>query len=100
MLNNTIERQNTAGDVAKMKPMGELMTVRRDSKETTTEAGIYVPEKQIESRTTGTVIGVSDQLKDLYEPGCRVLFSRMGGEDIDDDHLVLHQDDVLCIIED
>jgi chaperonin GroES len=93
--------------MAKIRPLGDRVVVKPDSKEETTRSGIIIPETAKEKPQQGTVIAVgSGRLLDngaravteLHE-GDHVLFARYGGTEIilnDETYLVLRENDVLA----
>lgn len=89
-----------------------MLVVRRDDKETMVGA-IHLPSQDVDAPTTGTVIAAGPQVyfKGLPTPksgsiaseciiGSRVAFTKYGGVEWDEQHVILRQEDIMCFIED
>jgi chaperonin GroES len=93
-----------------IRPLGDRVVVRPDSKEEKTRSGIIIPDTAKEKPQQGTVTAVgSGRLLDngkrskmeLHE-GDHVLFAKYGGTEIildDEISLVLRESDILAIFE-
>ncbi|GHO94619.1 10 kDa chaperonin [Reticulibacter mediterranei] len=96
--------------MAKIRPLGDRVVVRPDSKEETTRSGIIIPDTAKEKPQQGAVIAVGNgrlldnggrSVMELHE-GDRVLFAKYGGTEIildDEIYLVLRENDVLAILD-
>jgi chaperonin GroES len=96
--------------MAKIRPLGDRVVVRPDSKEETTRSGIIIPDTAKEKPQQGAVIAVGNgrlldnggrSVMELHE-GDRVLFAKYGGTEIildDEIYLVLKENDVLAILD-
>ena len=93
-----------------IRPLGDRVVVRPDSKEEKTMSGIIIPDTAKEKPQQGTVTAVgSGRLLDngkrsemeLHE-GDHVLFPKYGGTEIildDEISLVLRESDILAVLE-
>lgn len=96
--------------MAKIRPLGDRVVVKPDSREETTRGGIVIPDTAKEKPQEGTVTAVgSGRLLDngvrsemeLHE-GNHVLFAKYGGTEIildDEIYLVLRESDVLGVLD-
>ena len=86
------------------------MVIQRDDQEEKTSGGILLPGSSQEKPTMGTVISVGTGriMKDgsrsemQVKAGDRILFTSYGPDEIklgQDEYLLLHEDDVLAVIE-
>src|SRR5437588_10061726 len=96
--------------MAKIRPLGDRVIAKPDSKEETTRSGIIIPDTAKEKPQQGIVIAVgSGRLLDngarsameLHE-GDHVLFAKYGGTEIildDETYLVLRESDILAVLD-
>jgi chaperonin GroES len=96
--------------MAKIRPLGDRVVVKPDSREETTKGGIVIPDTAKEKPQEGTVTAVgSGRLLDngvrsemeLHE-GNHILFAKYGGTEIildDEIYLVLRESDVLGVLD-
>ena len=96
--------------MAKIRPLGDRVIAKPDSKEETTRSGIIIPDTAKEKPQQGIVIAVgSGRLLDngarsameLHE-GDHVLFAKYGGTEIildDETYLVLRESDILSVLD-
>lgn len=93
-----------------LKPLYDRVVVRRVEAETTTKAGIIIPDKSAEKPTQGEVIAVGDGVVSdtgelralLVKPGDRILFGQYAGSQIKVDGeelLIMKESDILAIVE-
>lgn len=93
----------------KLKPLGDRVLVKPTEKEDARKSGIIIPDTAKEKPQEGKVIAVgsgkvTDEGKVLpmnVKVGDRVLYGKYSGTEIkldDEDHVILHQDDILGII--
>lgn len=90
-----------------VEPIGDRVLVKVLDEETTTPAGIILPETAKEKPQHGIVVAVG---KSLYEEelipvevGDRVMFAKFSGTEIKlegEDHLILDSSDILARITD
>jgi chaperonin GroES len=96
--------------MTKIRPLGDRVVVRPDSKEETTRGGIIIPDTAKEKPQQGIVTAVgSGRLLDNgkrsemeIREGDHVLLARYGGTEIvldDDIYLVLRESDILAVLE-
>ena len=95
-----------------LKPIGDRIIVRRQAAEEKTAGGILLPDTAKNKPQRGEVVAVGPgkgkkdgtraamQLK----PGDQVLFTSWAGDEFEDrrekaEILVMHESDVLCVIE-
>lgn len=94
----------------KFKPLGDRILVKRLEEEVKAKGGIIIPDTAKEKPQEGRVVSVGPGK--LNEEGKRapmevkvddkILFGKYSGTDIkidDEEYLIMHQDDVLGIIE-
>ncbi|MBD1388949.1 co-chaperone GroES [Neiella sp. HB171785] len=93
-----------------LKPLYDRVVVRRLEAETTTKAGIIIPDKSAEKPTQGEVIAVgegaiceSGEVRALaVRPGDRILFGQYAGTKtkVDGEELlIMKESDILAIVE-
>ncbi len=106
----TAKKPKKKGNTVRLQPLGERIVVERDSSESETAGGIYLPESAKDKPSRGTVVAVGNGrlLKDgtrselQLKAGDRVLFSSYGPDEIkfgDGEYLLMREDDVLAVIE-
>ncbi|HYH69440.1 MAG TPA: co-chaperone GroES [Urbifossiella sp.] len=95
-----------------LKPIGDRIIVRREAAEDKTSGGIILPDTAKNKPQKGEVIAVGPgRVKDdgtraamQLKAGDKVLFTSWAGDEFKDrgrdgDILVMHEGDVLCVIE-
>ncbi len=87
----------------KFKPLGQRVLVERVEEQTTTASGIIIPDNAKEKPLHGTVVAVSDEVKEkkLVKEKDIVVFAKYSGSEITIDnktYLVMNIDDVLGIL--
>ena len=95
-----------------LKPIGDRIIVRRQSAEEKTSGGIILPDTAKNKPQRGAVIAVGPgKVKDdgtrypmQLKAGDHVLFTSWAGNEYEDKRskdeiLVMHESDVLCVIE-
>jgi chaperonin GroES len=94
----------------KIRPLGDRVVVKPDSREETTRGGIIIPDTAKEKPQQGTVTAVGNgrlldngrrSVIELHE-GDHVLFARYGGTEIildDEIYLVLRENDILAVLD-
>ena len=96
--------------MAKIKPLGDKILVKRLEAEAKTKGGIVLPDTAKEKPREGKVMAVGDgRLKDdgsrvgfQVKKNDRVLFSSYAGTEVKvngDEFLIMTEDDVLAVIE-
>ena len=93
----------------KITPLGDRVLVKPAEKEESRKSGIIIPDTAKEKPQEGKVIAVgkgkvTEEGKVLpmeVKAGDRVLYGKYSGTEIkidDEDHLILHQEDILGVI--
>ena len=91
--------------MTKIKPLADRVLIRPVAAETTTAAGIIIPDTAKEKPLRGEVIAVGQGTKDeqmVLKAGNHVLYGKYAGTEIDIDNeklLIMRQSDVLAVIE-
>ena len=89
----------------KVTPLADRVLVRPTTAETTTAAGIIIPDSAKEKPLRGEVIAVGNGTKDedmILQAGQSVLYGKYAGTEIEVDGeklLIMRQSDVLAILE-
>ena len=94
----------------KIRPLHDRILVKRIEEESKSSGGIIIPDSAKEKPAEGKVIAVgSGKLDDdgeaiplAVKKGDRVLFSKYAGTEVNLDggeHLIIREDDVLCVLE-
>lgn len=87
-----------------IKPLADRVLIRPVAAETTTAAGIIIPDTAKEKPLRGEVIAVGQGTKDeqmVLKAGNHVLYGKYAGTEIEIDNeklLIMRQSDVLAII--
>jgi len=96
--------------MAKIRPLGDRVVAKPDSREETTRGGIIIPDTAKEKPQEGTVTAVGSgrfldngkrSVMELRE-GDHVLFAKYGGTEIildDEIYLVLRESDILAVLD-
>ncbi|MBR1515775.1 MAG: co-chaperone GroES [Paludibacteraceae bacterium] len=88
-----------------IKPLADRVLIRPVAAETTTAAGIIIPDTAKEKPLRGEVIAVGQGTKDeqmVLKAGSHVLYGKYAGTEIEIDGeklLIMRQSDVLAVIE-
>ena len=88
----------------KVTPLADRVLVRPTAAETTTAAGIIIPDSAKEKPLSGEVIAVGNGTKDedmILQAGQSVLYGKYAGTEIEVDGeklLIMRQSDVLAIL--
>ncbi len=90
----------------KIKPLGKRALVKR-SEIPASKGGILIPDSSKEKSKEGEVIAVGPgtlEKDGTFTPlevqkGDRVLFGAFSGTEVDEDHLIISEDDLLIVIE-
>lgn len=88
----------------KVTPLADRVLVRPTAAETTTAAGIIIPDSAKEKPLRGEVIAVGNGTKDedmILQAGQSVLYGKYSGTEIEVDGeklLIMRQSDVLAVI--
>jgi len=94
----------------KIRPLQDRILVTRVAEQTTTKGGIIIPDTAKEKPQEGKVVAVGKgkiledgSLRPLdVKTGDIVLFAKYGGTEIKlggEEHLILREDDILCVVE-
>ncbi len=93
-----------------IKPLGDRIIVQRTAEEERTKGGIIIPDTAKEKPQEGKIIAVGPgkftedgkRMPMDVKEGDRILFGKYAGTEIkvdDKEYFVMHQDDVLGVIE-
>ena len=96
--------------MAKLRPLGDKILVKRVEAETKTKSGIVLPDSAKEKPKRGKIIAVGDgkrldngeRAKFSVKKGDEVLFTSYGGTEIKvegEELLIMSEDDVLAVVE-
>ncbi len=91
--------------MTKIKPLADRVLIRPVAAETTTAAGIIIPDTAKEKPLRGEVIAVGQGTKDeqmVLKAGNQVLYGKYAGTEIEIDGeklLIMRQSDVLAVLE-
>ncbi len=91
--------------MTKIKPLADRVLIRPVAAETTTAAGIIIPDTAKEKPLRGEVMAVGQGTKDeqmVLKAGNHVLYGKYAGTEIEIDNeklLIMRQSDVLAVIE-
>jgi chaperonin GroES len=94
----------------KIKPLGDRIIVKRLEEEERTKGGIIIPDTAKEKPQQGKVIAIGpgklnekgERLPMEVKENDKILFGKYAGTEVkigDEEYLIIHQDDVLGIIE-
>jgi len=90
----------------KIRPLYDRVLIQRLETEEKTEGGIIIPDTAKEKGQTGKVIAVGNGRlsKDgavtplIIKEGDKVYFGKYSGTDVDKEHLILREDEILGIV--
>jgi chaperonin GroES len=94
----------------KLKPLGARVVIKPLQREEMTKSGIVLPDTAKEKPQEGRIVAVGpggldkngNKVEMTLKVGDRVLYQKYAGTEFkidDDEHLVMHQDDVLALVE-
>ncbi len=95
----------------KVRPLGDKVLVKRDTAETRTESGLYLPETAKDKPKSGTVTAVGpgaintdtgERIPMTLKTGDKVLFTSYAGTEIKLDGmdlLILDEHDILAVVD-
>ncbi len=91
----------------KIRPLYDRIYVTRIEQEEKTKSGLFIPESSKEKGQTGKVVAVGQGKIDstgkhlplTVKIGDTVFFGKYSGTDIDENHVILKEEEVLGIIE-
>jgi len=94
----------------KVRPLHDRILVKRLAEESKTAGGLFIPESAKEKPQEALVVSVGNgkvqedgKVRKLeVKAGDKVLFSKYSGNEIKidgEEHLILKEDDVLCVLE-
>jgi len=94
----------------KIRPLQDRVIVKRVKEEEKTKGGIIIPDSAKEKPIEGTVVAVGNgkvledgtvRKLDIKE-GDSILFGKYSGTEVKldgEEHLILREDDILCVVE-
>ena len=93
-----------------IRPLHDRVLIKRVEEEQKTKGGIIIPDTAKEKPAEGKVIAVGNgrvledgKVRPLdVKAGDRVLFGKYSGTEVKvdgDEHLILREDDILCVLE-
>ena len=84
----------------KIQPLGTRVIIEPEKKEEKTSSGIYLPESAQEKEMEGTVVAISEGIKEpMVKVGDQVLFERYGGKEISDNdkkYIIMDVKDIMA----
>lgn len=84
-----------------LEPLGSCLLVKPDESESETKSGLVLPDAAKDRPQKGIVIGVGPKVEDdRLTEGCKVVYSKYGGTEIDHDGeeiIVLREADLIAI---
>lgn len=91
----------------KIKPLGDRVLVKRLPNEDTTAGGIIIPDGAKEKTQTGTILAVgTGRLAEDGTPrplpvkeGQTIFFGKYSGTEVDNDHLIIREEEILGVVE-
>lgn len=94
----------------KLKPLGARVVIKPLQRDEMTKSGIVLPDTAKEKPQEGTIIATGpggldkngNKVEMTLKVGDRVLYQKYAGTEFkidDEEHLVMHQDDVLALVE-
>lgn len=83
-----------------MEPLGKNLLIRVEDSEQTTASGIVLPDTAKEKPSIGIILAVNKGSE--FVVGQKVMFKKWGGNEVigSDTDVLVHEDDLLAIIED
>jgi chaperonin GroES len=94
----------------KLKPLGARVVIKPLQREEMTKSGIVLPDTAKEKPQEGRIVAVGpggldkngNKIEMTLKVGDKVLYQKYAGTEFkidDEEHLVMHQDDVLALVE-
>ena len=94
----------------RLKPLGARVVIKPLQREEMTKSGIVLPDTAKEKPQEGTIVAVGpggldkngNKVEMVLKLGDKVLYQKYAGTEFkidDEEHLVMHQDDVLALVE-
>lgn len=91
----------------KFRPLGDRVLIKRIDDDSTSKGGIIIPEAAKEKTQTGVVVAVGPGRLDAQgklipmnvKVDTIVYFGKYSGTEMDDEHLIVREDEILGIIE-
>ena len=91
----------------KFRPLGDRVLIKRVEDESKTEGGIIIPDAAKEKAQTAVVVAVGPGKVDAQgkvipmhvKENDIVYFGKYSGTELDDDHMIVREDEILGIIE-
>lgn len=87
----------------KIQPLGTRVIVEPKKVEEKTRGGIYLPEAAQEKTTLGTVVAISEGIKECpFKVGDTVMFEKYGTKELSDDekqYILIDVKDILAKME-
>ena len=94
----------------KLKPLGARVVIKPLQREEMTKSGIVLPDTAKEKPQEGTIVAVGpggqdkngNKVEMVLKVGDKVLYQKYTGTEFkidDEEHLVMHQDDVLALVQ-
>lgn len=65
-----------------IQPLGTFILIEPDKEETKTKQGLYIPTKSNERTSSGVVIGIGKEVKNI-RIGDRIIYTKYGEEPIE-----------------
>ncbi len=93
-----------------LKPLGDRVIIEREEEEEKNVGGIVLADNAKKKPQTGTIVAVGDgrvldngqTVAPLVKKGDKVMFDKYAGTEVEDDdksYLVLHEKDIVAIVE-
>lgn len=93
-----------------LKPLGDRVIIEREEEEEKNVGGIVLADNAKKKPQTGTIVAVGDgrvldngqTVAPVVKKGDKVMFDKYAGTEIEDNdksHLVLHEKDIVAIVE-
>ena len=83
-----------------VKPLGNRVIIEPKKTEEKTKGGIYLPDTAQDSENIGTVVAISESIKEpQFKVGDKVMFEKYGGKEISDNEqkfVVIDYKDVIA----
>jgi chaperonin GroES len=93
--------------IGKFRPNGDRILIKRALHEETTASGIIIPDNAKEKAQTGSVVAIGsgkldangNRITPAVKVGDTVYFGKYSGTEMDDDHLIIREEEILGFIE-
>ena len=90
-----------------LRPIGDRVLIKRKEEITRTEGGLFIPEKYVDRPAEGEVIAIGDgrildngrEIKMRVKVGDMVLFAKFAGMEFGEGFLIVHENEILAILE-